>query len=39
MILVHPFMEVNIDVIQVLEGSTVDQICEDLQLQPLNIQF
>ena len=31
-------MEVDIDIIQVLEGATVDQICEDLQLQPLNIQ-
>ena len=37
MILIHPLMEVYIDIVQVLEGPTVDQICQDLQLQPLDI--
>ena len=37
-IVVEPFMEVYIDIVQVLESPTVDQICQDLQLQPLNIE-
>ena len=27
MIVVHPFMKFNMDVIKVMEGATVDQIC------------
>ena len=37
MILVHPLMEVYIDIIKVLESPAVDQICQDLQLQSLDI--
>ena len=41
MCLAHSRMEVNIDKVQVSQGSTVDQIWQDLQLQALlfNAQF
>ena len=38
MILIHPLMEVYIDIVQVLESPTMDQICQDLQLQSLDIE-
>ena len=32
-------VEVDIDIIQVSQGSVVDQICQDLQLQALEKAF